>query len=380
MDPQTRAALGPNETRLPILRRLWAWGLSGTVFLLAALTLVVMLTDRIGVAGFLLAAVVSTTVIGIVVPVFLWVDRLEAEPPVLLWFAFGWGALVATTASAVTSLAVMDLLTSWGLDAERLGAVLVAPVVEELAKALGVVVVFAAARREFNGVVDGITYAGLVAVGFAFVEDILYLGRGYESLGHAGLLSVFVLRCLFTPFAHPMFTVCFGLALGLIAHRRQWRYVVVPLAGYIVAVAAHAWWNAAASGPSWLLVYVLVQVPLFAGFVALLVWARRREARTLRDHLTTYGLNGWFTPAEVSMLTSPTQRRQARRWARQRYGNRGEHAMRAFQDESAELAIAREHLMRGGRSAWWTERERRLLGGAAHHRTVLLSLPRSDRG
>jgi len=252
--------------------------------------------------------------------------------------------------------------------------------VEELAKALGVLVVFFAARREFNGVVDGITYAGLVAIGFAFVEDILYLGRGYDLLGQAGLWPLFVLRCLFTPFAHPMFTVCFGLGLGLIAQRRRARYAVVPVTGYLLAVAGHALWNAAASSQTWLVAYVFVQVPLFAGFVAVIVWARRRETRTLREHLTAYGLNGWFTPAEVAMLTSPAERRQARRWARASYGERGEAAMRAFQDESAELAIARDHLVRGDSPHWWAEREDRLLQVANHHRAVLASLSPTGGG
>ena len=31
-------------------------------------------------------------------------------------------------------------------------------------------------RREFDGVVDGVVYAGLVAAGFAFTENILYFG------------------------------------------------------------------------------------------------------------------------------------------------------------------------------------------------------------
>ena len=377
MDPETRGMVGPNETRRPLVRRLLVWGPSGTIFLLAALALVVLLTESIGVAGFLLAAVISTTVIGIVVPAFLWVDRLEAEPPALLWFAFGWGALVATTGSLVVSLAALDAVAARGLDVGLIGAVVVAPVVEELFKGLGVLVIFLVARREFNGIVDGITYAGLVAIGFAFVEDIFYLGQGYEQLGQPGLVSVFVLRCLFTPFAHPMFTVCFGLALGLVAHRRQWRYALVPLLGYLVAVTAHALWNAAAGVEAWLWVYLLVQVPLFAGFLGLLVWARQREVRTLREHLTAYGLNGWFTPAEVAMLISPSQRRQARRWARARYGPAGEAAMRAFQDESAELAIAREHLEHGARSCWWAAREHRLLGVAEQHRAVLRSLPPS---
>src|SRR5699024_9854012 len=225
------------------------------------------------------------------------------------------------------------------------GAVLVAPLAEETLKCLGVLLIFLVARREFNGVVDGIVYAGLVAVGFAFIENIIYLGGAFNELGTPGLLGLFVMRCLVSPFAHPMFTACFGISLGLIAFRRQWRYAVVPVLGLAAAVFLHFLWNFAAvsSVDGFLLLYVLVQVPLCIGFLLVLFFSRRQERRMLREHLTGYGLNGWFTPAEVAMLISPRERRRARAWARRAGGTRAEQAMEAFQDESSELAIARHH-------------------------------------
>ena len=43
-------------------------------------------------------------------------------------------------------------------------------------------------RREFDGVVDGLVYAGFTAVGFAFVEDVGYIaqsfGQGTGRRGH----------------------------------------------------------------------------------------------------------------------------------------------------------------------------------------------------
>jgi hypothetical protein len=136
-------------------------------------------------------------------------------------------------------------------------------------------------------------------------------------------------------------------------------------------VAGHALWNASTLSGAWLVLFVVVQVPLFVGFALVVVYARRSEQRMMRDHLTGYGLNGWFTPAEVAMLVSPRERRQARAWARQRAGTRGADAMQAFQDEAAELAIAREHLERGDLDHGWVERERRLLTSVTHHRQAI---------
>lgn len=352
------------------------WGISLTVFLVGAMVMTLVLSQSAGVAAVLLAAAISTTVIGIVVPLFMWVDRLESEPASMLLFAFGWGALVATAVSIGLSLLLTPLLEGVGVASEIAAPVVTAPIVEEFAKCMGVLVIFVFARREFNGVVDGIVYAGIVAIGFAFVEDILYLARSYEVLGQSGLVSVFVLRCLVTPFAHPMFTVCFGIALGLVAHQQRARYAVVPLIGYLAAVAAHGVWNGAALSDLWLPLYFLLQVPLFIGFVFIVVFARRQEVRMIRDHLTGYGMNGWFSPAEVAMLTCPGSRRRARRWAKENLGPDGEATMRAFQDESAELAIARDHLERGDSHQWWGPREQALLHTCAGHRSALHAMRR----
>lgn len=367
--------LPPNETRRPVLRRALGWGLVVSVFVLCLVVLAATIGSSTGLMGALLGVLAAATAIGIVVPVFLWVDRLEAEPARLMWFAFLWGALVSTVGALLLNGLGIAVFAGLQVDPELVGAVVVAPLVEEGLKGLGVLLIFVLARREFNGVVDGIAYAGVTAAGFAFVENILYLGVSYQELGGEGLLAVFIVRCLMSPFAHPMFTVCFGLALGLVTHRRTpGRTVLLPLLGFAAAVFLHALWNLAAvtAGSGFFLVYAVVQVPLFAGFVAILLWARRRETWMLREYLTGYGLNGWFTPAEVAMLASPRERRRARQWARDRGGPRAERAMEAFQDEAGDLAVARRHIDRGDPDPAWREREARLLVSVEQHRRAFV--------
>ena len=53
--------------------------MGGTALLVGALVITLVVSRSAGLAGVLLAAAVSTSVIGIVVPLFLWVDRLEAD-------------------------------------------------------------------------------------------------------------------------------------------------------------------------------------------------------------------------------------------------------------------------------------------------------------
>lgn len=364
-----------NATRRPMIRRIIVTSAVVAAFGVAALVLGGLVYDLLGLTAAGLALVSASIAIGVVVPTFLWVDRLEEEPSRLLWFAFLWGALISTLGALVLNELGVSFFAGLHADPAVLGAVLVAPLSEELAKGLGVLLIFWRARREFNGVADGIVYAGIVAAGFAFVENILYLGQAYVEMGAPGLVGLFIVRCLVSPFAHPMFTVCIGLALGLAAHRRRWSSAWIVLTGYAAAVFLHALWNysAVVAADAYLEIFVLVQIPLFVAFVLLLRWARRREARILRNTLTTYGINGWYTPAEVAMLADPGERRRARRWARRAGGRRAEAAMTAFQDESGELAMVRHHLdQEGGRDAEWLRRERVLLEAVTARRRVFV--------
>ena len=84
-----------------------------------------------------------------------------------------------------------------------------------------------------------------------------------------------------SPFAHPMFTVMTGIGIGIASHSRSWvTKIGAPLLGYLVAVLTHALWNLAAitSGQGMFVVYLLIEVPIFLAWVALVLWARRRKA------------------------------------------------------------------------------------------------------
>ena len=307
-----------------------------------------------------------------VVAFYLWLDRWEREPPSLLTFVFVWGAAVATFAALVLNTAADLLLVSSGQDATTT-SVLVAPVVEELFKGLAVLLVFLARRQEFDGVVDGLVYAGMVGIGFAFVENVLYLGTALTQDGGQGLAATFVVRCLFSPFAHPLFTSATGIGIGLAARtRRAAVRVLAPVLGYLVAVGLHGLWNYSASlGSTFLVLYVLVQVPLFVGYLVMAVLSRRREARVIATHLAEYAAAGWVDPADAAMLGSLRVRRAARRWAARVAGPDGARRMRRFQALASELAFLRERMVRGTAAPTAPAQEYAGLVGLAQLRATL---------
>src|SRR4029079_12058155 len=92
--------------------------------------------------------------------------------------------------------------------------VISAPLIEEGTKGLGVVLFMIFLRNEFDDILDGIVYAGVIALGFATVENVLYYGRTV-SAGGGGLLFILFLRGVLSPFAHSLFTSMTGIGCGI---------------------------------------------------------------------------------------------------------------------------------------------------------------------
>ncbi|MCH8613493.1 PrsW family intramembrane metalloprotease [Arsenicicoccus dermatophilus] len=362
-----------------VLRRLLVSALLVIGFGLCALVFVAAVGGSTGLGAGLLGLIFAALPLGIVVPSFLWIDRLEAEPRWLLLVALAWGALVATAVALVANTGTMAIIAgATGESPTSVGAVLVAPVVEETAKGLGLVLVLRLQRWELDGVVDGLVYAGIIAAGFAFGENILYLGRAFNEAGAEGLFATFLLRGVVGPFAHPIFTCCTGFGVGVATYRRPGVVrVLAPLLGWTLAVALHAAWNlsAVAGLDGFLAGYLSMQAPVFVAFVLLALWARRREARTVVTELGRYARAGWFTDAEVWMLGSVAARRQALAWASAAHGRPGKVAMTGFLDAASDLAMLRHRMQLGDVDDAVLAEERRLLDRVVRCRAELAPGP-----
>ena len=207
------------------------------------------ITEETGALGLITGAVLAAIPVFPVVATFLWLDRYEAEPTSLLALAFAWGAGFATFGALVINTASLTAIKAAGGDMSTT-AVFVAPFVEEAFKGSAVVIILLLRRREFDGVMDGIVYAGMAGIGFAFVENVLYLGRTLGDSGSGGTVFVFLLRCVVSPFAHPLFTAATGIGIGVaVRSRKPIVKVIAPILGYCTAVLLHGAWNlSAASG------------------------------------------------------------------------------------------------------------------------------------
>ena len=174
--------------RRPQIRTTLLWVAVVVVLVGSALLSLTAITRETGMLGLVTGSVLAAVPVFPVVATFLWLDRYEAEPPSLLALAFAWGAGVSTFGALVINTASLIAIHNAGGDMTH-AAVFVAPFVEEAFKGAAVLLILLMRRREFDGVVDGIVYAGMAGIGFAYVENVLYLGRTLADAGAAARCS-----------------------------------------------------------------------------------------------------------------------------------------------------------------------------------------------
>ena len=220
------------------------------------------------------------------IPAFIWLDRLEPQPRAMRWNAFLWGGgisvLVASVANEFTD-------ASFGTTA---ALVISAPVAEEIMKTLGIL--GAAKRNQIDSPLDGVVYAGYVGLGFAMVENIIYFS---QAIADDDLGLVFVMRGLFSPFAHPFFTLWVGLAIGAAVQKgRSRRFAAVR--GLFLAMALHASWNASGVNGYFALL-LLGHIVLFVIVVRRLRRMRREEIVLVQGRLKQLAFAHQLSPVEL---------------------------------------------------------------------------------
>lgn len=359
-------------------------GIIGVIALsFVMLFVVVYVISGIGTDAFALGGVLAVVPLAVVFFAVRWIDRWEPEPRLAVVFAFLWGAGVAVLLALIVGAEIDNVIASLGGPGpayEFFAAAIQAPVVEEAGKALGILVIFWVARRHFDGPVDGLVYAAWIAGGFAFTENILYFGTELITLenGGAGLLQMFLVRGLMSPFAHVMFTACAGIALGFaVRSKRSSSGVWIFAGGLALAIALHALWNGALFFVSdFFGYYAIVQLPLFVVALVIVAYLRRQEERLTFVRLSEYARAGWFNPDEVVVLATAGGRRQALAWAAQ-HNKRA--TMKVYIQEATRLAFARQRIITGRDQIGAIADEAVLLGAIVEARHALTGSPHPPR-
>ena len=90
-----------------------------------------------------------------------------------------------------------------------------------------------ALKQDFDERFDGIVYAVYVSLGFAFVENVLYI---YQDVGQA--VSIARARAFFAVPAHTLFAIAMGYGAGIARFSRK-RASLYLVSGLIWAILLH---------------------------------------------------------------------------------------------------------------------------------------------
>ncbi len=252
------------------------------------------------------------------VPMFLlaafinWLDRYEKEPKLLLGAAFVWGVVIAGGGAYILNTVLgigIYVMTGSESMAEFGTTSFVAPIIEEGLKGLAVLMIFLMFRKEFDSVLDGIVYGAVTAMGFAALENVLYIYRnGYLESGWEGFWVLVFIRVVVVGMMHPFFTAFTGIGLAIARMTRNVlvKIIAVPT-GYAIAVFSHAFHNTFSGligGGVGFAAGTLVDYMGYAVMLAFIIWMIVTERNILKKHLRDEVANGRMTQQQYNTATS----------------------------------------------------------------------------
>ncbi len=341
----------PQPFRPPLQRRIRQVGapLGVLITLGTVVGLIVIALTAFHPVGTAIGFALSSVAMCVVLLAYLWLDRWEPEPPRLLMLAFLWGASVAVIIASILQIVAEAAINPGETNSvSPVTIALVAPLTEEAAKGLFLLLMMTGRRRnELNSLTDCLVYAGLVGAGFAWLEDILYIGSG-DTLGDSLLTAA--MRLIMAPFAHSLFTTMFAIGVYFaLQQRNTLTKIGCLLLGYVGAVVMHGLWNGSSllGVEAYLLVYVLWMVPIFGLAIWLGVASRRREQRVVAAKLPGMVAAGLLTPNEATWLGSIRNRKAAIGQATRIGGRAAGKSVENFAGQVVELAFVRDRIERG---------------------------------
>lgn len=177
-------------------------------------------------------------------------ERYGREPWLVVIKIFLWGAVFAVIIAIVLSMLLMAAYNTIAPVYVALGseqtiqtivlALIIAPFVEEGAKAIGVY----GAAYNINQVQDGIVYGAASGFGFSATENLFYGTVVLVTYGPTLSISLIVMRSVSSTLLHASATSTTGYGIGKNIVSKG-RYRVMPF--YLLAVGMHSCFNFFAS-------------------------------------------------------------------------------------------------------------------------------------
>ena len=174
-------------------------------------------------------------------------DLYDRKPLWLMGGAFLWGAL-GSVPLAIIGQILLDPAFSYlfGAEAWSLSVAIGAPITEEPAKAL--ILVLLIRSRRFNNICDGFVFGAAAGLGFGmtenakyFIETAIAIGESYDATGD--WVQLVITRTLFCAVMHGTATSLVGAAAGISKFNRASIRTFAVSIGMALALGMHALWN-----------------------------------------------------------------------------------------------------------------------------------------
>jgi protease PrsW len=184
-------------------------------------------------------------------------DKFDKEPRHLLILSFIWG-MIATIPAVLIQLYLKSFENNDSIATTLFFSIFVVGLSEELSKFV-FLRFFAYPKSEFNEPMDGIVYAIMIGMGFATLENVLYvfqsnlstaIGRAFTAVPAHGafalLMGSYMGLAKFNPAKKTQYMVT-GLVLAIVCHGLydffllQNRNPLLMLISFVVLVVAIFW-------------------------------------------------------------------------------------------------------------------------------------------
>jgi RsiW-degrading membrane proteinase PrsW (M82 family) len=253
-----------------------------------------------------LAAIVPMSIYLVLIWKF---DRYDREPFKLVLINYMWGALGAIVLALLGSLFftfIASLFIRDSVQLSRFGAIVVAPIVEEITKGLFLLITIA--NKKFDNITDGIVYGGAIGLGFGMTENFLYFVTYGESV--ANWIMLVIVRSLFSAVMHCVSTATLGAFLGLAKFKTPAKKVVYAFIGLMIAMLIHSIWNFSLSYENIAPIGFLFMFVSIIIFLSTFSISLRGERRTIFNELKEESEIGIIPESHLVILSSPQRERK----------------------------------------------------------------------
>lgn len=228
-------------------------------------------------------------IIGIGIPLFaVYImysfDLFETGKASTLLICLAWGGFSVLLALQVNNFVL-------GLTNYEITVRVLAPIIEELIKS--VMLFIFVTRPRFRYIVDGAVYGFASGIGFAVIENILYIRNNPSAA-----LGLAVARALSTSLMHATTSALIGIALGHLRRSTSNTKFIWALGGFVPAILIHIGYNNIVNvldGTTLLLVAIGIGV---MGFALISYQMRRGVTEEKKRFSQTLGIGVGVTDSE----------------------------------------------------------------------------------